>query len=434
MTILKRMDISDHKTKSTPTLAIIDDEPSVIRAFCREFHDVNVNIHTYTDPLVALQDIETIAPDVIISDVRMPGMSGIELMERASSILPLSERILLTGYADHDASVAAINHGKVNYYLEKPWDAERLKNVIKKGLELAHLRRRAQQLEIQTQSQNLKLERWNEELESQIKDRTSALREAYASTVRALADLAERRMHLFTPPGKQVLDLALSLAIDLNLSDAAIRDLRYAVYLKNIGKISFSDELLSIPYYELSPEQRAVFQTHPQLAALAISGIKPLEGTEGILLACYENLDGSGYPKGLTEEDINLATQILRVASDACDAHHGALFKDIRRGERLLEWFNARIDRYYSTEVVEALKAHQSKAVSHTEASDSELSVSSLQPGMFLSRDLAMPNGALLLKAGAELQHGSIRHLLQIERNINQPLPVFIDPLSKPSS
>jgi len=113
-----------------PSLFFVDDEQNIISSVARLFHDAPVEMRGFTDPEKALKAFLASPPAAIVSDYRMPGMNGIELLERCRQASPNAMRILLTGYVDLDAAVDAINRGSVYRFLRKPWEAPELKAAV----------------------------------------------------------------------------------------------------------------------------------------------------------------------------------------------------------------------------------------------------------------------------------------------------------------
>jgi putative two-component system response regulator len=122
------------------TVMIVDDEPMVATAL-RSFLELETSyrILTFTAPQSALDALPDETPDVIVADFMMPGMDGITFLRQARELRPLATRILLTGYADKQNAIRAINEAGLYYYLEKPWDNEHLKMVIRNGIERSAL-------------------------------------------------------------------------------------------------------------------------------------------------------------------------------------------------------------------------------------------------------------------------------------------------------
>ena len=125
---------------------LVDDEPMVATAL-RSFLELETawRILTFTDPLQALDTLREDDVDVLVTDFMMPGLDGVSFLRQAREIRPLASRVLLTGYADKTNAIRAINEAGLYYYLQKPWDNEQLKMVIRNGIERAALFRELDQ-------------------------------------------------------------------------------------------------------------------------------------------------------------------------------------------------------------------------------------------------------------------------------------------------
>ena len=199
-------------------IMVIDDEQNVLRSVRRELRDMAVEIFTYDDPFEAISDMVSLQPDVILSDVRMPGITGIKLMEEASVHLPNSERILLTGWSEPEDVINAINHGHVHYYMSKPWTTERLKQVVGRGFELSHLRAKNDELVEVTGRQNSELQALNGKLESKVIKRTDDLKKSYNDSIVAFTSLIDRRLSERKDGTRRVMRLCLDIAERMALS------------------------------------------------------------------------------------------------------------------------------------------------------------------------------------------------------------------------
>lgn len=124
----------------TPTVLIVDDEEMVSTAL-RSFLELETSyrIMTFTSPAQALEDAREERVNVVIADFMMPEMDGITFLRQFREMNPQATRILLTGYADKENAIRAINEAGLYYYLEKPWSNEHLKLVIRNGVERSSL-------------------------------------------------------------------------------------------------------------------------------------------------------------------------------------------------------------------------------------------------------------------------------------------------------
>jgi two-component system NtrC family sensor kinase len=132
-------------TDSNAVVVIVDDEEMVITSLrallqLETAHDV----HGFTDPTAAAKFLESNTVDVCVSDYLMPGMNGIQFLSRAKELQPEASRVLLTGHADKQSAIAAINQVALFQYVEKPWDNTQLLLIIQSGAERAKLFRTLQ--------------------------------------------------------------------------------------------------------------------------------------------------------------------------------------------------------------------------------------------------------------------------------------------------
>lgn len=118
------------------TVMLVDDEEMVLRAI-RGFLELETSwrVLSFTTGEAALRVLQDETVDAIVADFMMPGMDGITFLRQARELRPFTARILLTGYADKENAIRAINEASLYYYLEKPWDNEHLKLVLRNGIE-----------------------------------------------------------------------------------------------------------------------------------------------------------------------------------------------------------------------------------------------------------------------------------------------------------
>jgi response regulator RpfG family c-di-GMP phosphodiesterase len=117
----------------------VDDEVNNLQSFKAAFRR-DFLIHTAESAKEGMKILSEVPIEVIITDQRMPEMTGVEFLEQVIPLYPDPIRILLTGYSDIQAVIDAINKGQVYHYITKPWDEEQLRNIIKKSLEVYSLR------------------------------------------------------------------------------------------------------------------------------------------------------------------------------------------------------------------------------------------------------------------------------------------------------
>lgn len=135
-------------------ILIVDDEESILSALTRLFRREDFEIITVNSAKKGLSILENEEISLIISDNRMPAISGVEFLARAKDIAPDAVRIMLTGYADLEASIDAINKGEVYRFISKPWSDEELKITVRQSLEVRNLKKHNQSLTSMVQKQS----------------------------------------------------------------------------------------------------------------------------------------------------------------------------------------------------------------------------------------------------------------------------------------
>lgn len=157
---------------TTDRILFVDDEKNVLRALQRSFIDEDYEILTAQSGPEALALLEREIPvSLVVSDYRMPGMNGVELLRKVCEAWPQATRIVLSGFADAPAVVAAINQGKIFRFIPKPWDEEELKTSVRDGIEQFRQLQAVAQLQETVQD----LERENEQLLSKSREVASRL-------------------------------------------------------------------------------------------------------------------------------------------------------------------------------------------------------------------------------------------------------------------
>jgi DNA-binding NtrC family response regulator len=128
----------------TPRIVVVDDEPITLKQLRRILEKAGYRVSTFSTPQRALEHLETSGCDLVISDVQMPTMNGMELMTRIKGQYPAMEVILITGYASLDGAVEATREGAF-YYLEKPFTPDRVREQVKQALAISRTRQAAEQ-------------------------------------------------------------------------------------------------------------------------------------------------------------------------------------------------------------------------------------------------------------------------------------------------
>ena len=124
----------------TFTVLFVDDETSILRSIKRIFHRTNINMLFATSGQEALELFAENDIAMIVSDMKMPNMTGADLLAKVAELYPDTYRVILTGFADLDSIMKAVNQGGIHRYIQKPWDNQNLLLTIKDGLKYTKLK------------------------------------------------------------------------------------------------------------------------------------------------------------------------------------------------------------------------------------------------------------------------------------------------------
>lgn len=325
--------LSKH-SKSKHSILIVDDEDSILNAFRRILADGDYDVHTVNSGLEGLNKLRSAQRpySVIVSDQRMPEMSGVQFFSQAKDIFPDAVRILLTGYADSDAIIDAINKGGVHLYFTKPWREEEILLHIKQSLSKVEILAENKRLIELIKVKNKELVKLNKTLEKKANDRTNdllaqteKLKESYKKSqlildgiVKTLSKIVETRDPYTSGHEDQVAKIACKIAREMKLSDEQVSSIYISATLHDIGKISVPSEILTKPSV-LSNLEREIIKTHCKVANDILMNIEFPYPVAEIIYQHHERLDGSGYPRGLKGDSIALEARIIGVA-DVIDA------------------------------------------------------------------------------------------------------------------
>jgi len=160
----------------TYKLLFVDDEKNVLKSLRRAFIDTDYEIITAESGSQGLQLIRAHNVALVLSDYRMPEMNGVEFLKKAKEIAPLATRMILTGYADMEVILSAVNKGHVFKFILKPWENENLKLEIRKALEYHEMKKQQDELVKTIEEQNRQLKELNENLEQKVDEKTREIK------------------------------------------------------------------------------------------------------------------------------------------------------------------------------------------------------------------------------------------------------------------
>jgi len=313
--------------RAAVTVLVVDDEPSIGELLGQLLAREGYSVVVRTDPREAWALIEQEEPTVLLSDLRMPGMNGIELLEKVRAKFPDVAVLMISAVDETSAAIAAFRRGAYGY-ITKPFNPDEViiqvaGAVHRRELEIAY-RRHNKELERKVYERTLRL---NETL-AELRAAHEALTHSYEDTILRIATAAEYRDEESGRHIRRMSQYCRSLARALQeygapgcqVSDEFVRFIELASPMHDVGKIGVPDHILRKPG-RLTPEEYEQMKAHTLIGARIFADARaPLLQMAGrVAVSHHERFDGSGYPYGLAGHDIPLEGRIVAVA-DVFDA------------------------------------------------------------------------------------------------------------------
>lgn len=431
-------------------ILFVDDEKDILASLKRLFMDEGYEIFTAQGGPHALELLKNGAVDLIVSDQRMPVMSGVEFLKQSKGLAPDSIRILLTGYADISAAIDSINKGEVYRYITKPWNDDELKAIIRDGLELRRLRRENENLLELTQRQNLELKDLNANLDEKVKEQTkdiqkmleelqtlySRLDKSFLDMVRVLSNIIRLREKTLSLHLKNTAKLAKAIAEKMHLAESEIKDIEIASLLHDIGKIGISDAVLNTPFANLTTPERILYMKHPIFGQVALQSIENMQEVSLIIRHHHERWDGEGYPDNINGKQIPIGARILAIATDYDELLAGSLMPSRYTHYEAKQFIMEGSGQRYEPEIVvlslPIISIHEHE-IEANQRSELKLSSTELKPGMILLRDIYTTTGLLLLNEGSEITERHIKNIINFEKAQGKRYDVYVTKRNMPS-
>jgi len=282
-------------TEKKISILVVDDEQSILKLAKRLVLQEGYDCLVASNGLEAITVMEDTVVDVVITDVAMPKMGGIELTKQIKENYS-ADVIMMTGYFKDLSYENAVTQGATDF-IQKPFSTKefqiRLRRVIKER-------------------------KTNQELKNSLK----RMNDIVDGVINSLSSTVDARDPYTAGHQKRVAQLAVAMAMEMELSQTTISSIRMAGILHDLGKIAIPAEILSKPS-TLSDIEFSLIKTHPQVGYDILKNINFPTPVAQIVHQHHERMDGSGYPMGLPGEDILFEARILTVADvvEAMSSH-----------------------------------------------------------------------------------------------------------------
>ena len=304
------------------TVLFVDDEVNILRALQRMLRSEPVELLTASSPEQALALVEREDVQVVVTDQRMPEMTGVDLLSTIRERNPQIVRMLMTGYAEMGIAVDAINRGEIFRLITKPWHDEELKATLRQAFDHYDLKGEIKRLNQVTREQNFKFQDMNKNLEEKVRERTQQLAEkneelqtGYVQTVLALAGAIDAKDTYTRGHSERVGVYASRIARELGLDREKIKRVYISGILHDVGKIGIPDAIITKPA-RLTAEEYEEIKRHPEIGARILEPVQFLSEVVPCVRHHHEWFDGStsGYPDQLRGDQIPLPSRIILVA------------------------------------------------------------------------------------------------------------------------
>ncbi|MBN2321140.1 MAG: response regulator [Acidobacteria bacterium] len=329
-------------------ILIVDDEEKVRTILLSHLENGGTNCVTASDAFDALKKIKNQRFSLVISDVMMPGMSGIELLRLVKRQDPETAFIMITGLLDLNTAVDSLRTGAYDF-ITKPFELL----AVRRAVDLALERRR---LLIQNRCHQEDLERKVQERTFELNDALYDVEESYKITLEALVMALDAREHETSAHSQRVREYTLTLAQNFGLNHDELVQLGRGALLHDVGKIGVRDSILLKPG-KLTDAEWVEMKKHPQIGYEILQNIEFLSPAAKIVLCHQERWDGNGYPNGMSGTDIPLGARIFAVVDTLDAMTSDRPYRKALSFDRALEEIRSGAGTQFDPQVAEAFLA-----------------------------------------------------------------------------
>ncbi|MGH7458516.1 MAG: HD domain-containing phosphohydrolase [Longimicrobiaceae bacterium] len=289
--------------RERPRVLVVDDEPNIRLVLRRALSEEEYQVEEASDGRAALKRFRRSGADVILSDLLMPGVDGLEFLKQVKEIDDTVGFVILTGAGTLENAVEALRLHADDYLL-KPFNLDEVSLAVERALERQRLVRENRY--------------YQEHLEHRVAEQAERIERIFVEALHTLANAIEARDGYTGGHVERVTRYAVATGREMGLKGERLRTLWVGALLHDVGKIGVPDEILRKPG-RLTEDEYEVMKRHPQIGASIVERSSFLEPALPAVLHHQERWDGTGYPNGLSGEEISVEGRILSVA-DTFDA------------------------------------------------------------------------------------------------------------------
>ncbi len=425
-------------SSKAPKILCVDDDPTFLLLYKKYLSESGYEVKTGSSAEEGLETLSGFKADIIISDMVMPGMSGLDFCQKIRKMPEFSTAIFLLVSALKTNAEDAVTglEGGADDYIVKPFDKSGFLAKIKAFLRIKSLQdklsgsneklaRTLDQLQTQQQELEIKnkellqekevinssykqisimakrLEESNQELEGSYHQQQHNLR----STINMLSTLIEGRRQGHRGHAKTVAEISSYIAKNMKLDAALVKDVENAALLHEIGKFGIPDSLAMKKPNEYTSQEKDVLSQHPVRGAELLADYSGFEGVALIIRHFHEQYDGSGEPDGLAGKAIPVGSRIICVAN----FYENIVYRsDIDDPFPILDKYAGTV---YDPAVINYLRHYVEEYKPEIASPTLQLSIYELEPGMELIQDVYTKSGIKLVHRNTVLDKEAIERI-----------------------
>ncbi len=410
----------------------VDDESHILKALRRMFHGFESWQYFFANsPKEALEIIAKHDIAVLVSDHRMPQMTGAEFLARVKEKRPNMVRMMLTGQAGLEDVQEAVNAGEIFRFILKPWKDDELKLAVKSAVDFHIVRQENRRLTELTQKQNEELQDVNQQLEEKVARRTTqltdALHTAQALNTKLTNSLRESGRVFFsfielTRPtlgshSRRVAEHVVGLGKKLGLTSSRLSELSIAALLHDIGKVGFPLFMLEKDPTDYGTEELEIYRQHARTGADTLAQLEQFDAICAFIRCHHEHCDGTGFPDGPRAKSVPQESYVIGII-DKYDHLINRVTGDKQfiyqhTYQTILGWSGSRYSENLVEKTLQYIEEINEKSIDENEL---RIGLSDLRPGMVLTRDTFSMSGLLLLATGSRLTVQAIERIRSIAK------------------
>ncbi|WP_026374796.1 response regulator [Aestuariibacter salexigens] len=412
------------------TLLIVDDEPMIVQALMRCFRTEDICIFTASNGVEALQYLKQHTVDMLLTDIKMPAMDGLQLLTVVARDYPSVYRMVLTGFADTEMLKRAINSGSVNHFIEKPWHKSVVIRAIQDAKQLIAVSKFEREsntvLQQSNQQQRRRIRSLNTQLmnyQKQIKYAARSIKSVNNQYLNTLLQLTKMSPHSDTAVTNKISELVPKVGKLIAIPNAQLEQAALAGRLCQIGMLG-NQYKLSKPIFDFTTHEKDMYLDQVNHASVLLSQNESMKAVHDAVTQQFEQVDGKGYPSKLQSDKICISAKLLSVCRDAVLLSCGKMTGTPLGEKDVLTHLERYINIKYCPSILKAL--HQLPTFFVGDKTVRHVSVEELCAGMCLSNDLVLEDGRLLYRKGMQLSEKQIVRLNLLNKDTELPFSLEV--------